>query len=210
MTNTGRSGQLYREAHDELEEFFGGSAAMWGLHGAPTSEGASTQIWDVRRSSHEHYKRVEAAVKPAPERLRRIARTIEILRDVAPDAWTDALCVLTPRRWPDRLEAEMCRGARGGNLCGLLLRSQRLEGILGTKAMPLKLLTYAADKASRLESDAGAKHAFFQPLRDEGERTYERARARYDVLRVERITAERRSYRGARDRVVAEMRGVFA
>lgn len=189
-------GQNHQAAQEELELYFAAAGGMWGLRGAPFEGGASL-VWDEKRANIEHARRLADAGGTEHERLRGVTRTVEQFRALSIGHWLVALCVLTPRRWPLLLAAEMARGVRGGNLTGLLLTSERLRTVVvqheslepTATVSPMHRLSFAAQRASR----TGAKHEFFEPLREEGETRLAGALASYDGLMRARWRAERDS-----------------
>jgi hypothetical protein len=197
----------YQQAHDELELYF--AASDWGLHAGPLDGQGVVAIWDEPRENREHARRLarvgrvfDGVSRPTTkgaacswhgipsehDRLREVSATAERFRLSRHWGFVVALIVLTPRRWPPKVEAEMARGVKGGNLVGLLLTSETLMGRAKTDA-PLELLRFAEDRASATNIDDARRRAFFDPLREEAEERYSGALAAYDVLRRERVRA---------------------
>lgn len=183
-------------AQEELELFFAAAPGMWGLRGAPF-DGGGTTVWDPPRAAREHWRMVRGAWETSHAHLRAITASCKELRERHYGAWSVAAWVLSPRRWPDMLAAEMSRGVRGGNLTGLLLTSETLgkayaRHCLGecpeweVDAPPAELLSFASDRASASNVDTLSKRRFFEPLRNEGEARFSGALAVYDRIRLAR------------------------
>lgn len=202
----------YQAAQEELELYFAAADGIWGRRGAqPEPGGGTVQVWDDIRSNREHSRRVVGALFSDHDKLRAITHSAEQFREGQPDAWETALVVLTPRRWPALLAAEMARANWGGkgNLAGLLLTSERLR-VAATRARailegeeddeplsPAMLLAFAAEKAAQSNVDPSSKRRFFDPLRAECELRFSGALAAYDVYRMAR-ERERRNVEGFR------------
>jgi len=188
-----RGGSRYPIALEELELYFCAAASMLGERAAPF-EGGGGHVWDPPREARAHWQMVRGAWTGQIARVRDIARRVSTFQDAWPGDWYVAMAVLTPRRWPDMLAAEMSRGPMGGNLCGLLLTSERLRHAYLMDALgslpewhvdvaPADLLRFADRKASSSNTEASHKARFFDPLRSEGEARFDAALESYEKLR---------------------------
>lgn len=202
----------YQLAQDELELYFAAADGMWGRRGAqPEPGGGAVQVWDEGRENLEHARRLAEVgrvydakahqwegIPSRHDELRTVTRTCDLFREAHRPWWVVAGVVLTPRRWPMMLAAEMVRGPRAGNLTGLLLSSEKLEEAwqknrpdAQREPTSLELLDYAAQRASQSNVDQESKRRFFDALRAECEKRFTASLAAYDVLRRERVRWER-------------------
>lgn len=169
----------YADAQSELELYFAAGPGMWGLHAGPI-EGSGISVWDERRSAAEHGRRWLAEMLGEHDRLRRVTVLVGEFRSSHPAHWNVAMVVLTPRRWPAALSAEMARGAQRGNLTGLLLSSVRL----GADLEPHERLTLASRRAEGIDISATRRRELFDRLRDDCEKQYQSALAAYQSVRT--------------------------
>jgi hypothetical protein len=204
---TGRSEAPYVEAQRELELYFGAADGILGLHSIGF-ESSGHIVWDSLRIHRAH---VAPRMISHRQSLDRLALAAETVRMLSSRMWTDAMVTFTPRRWPERLQAELSRGARGGSLVGLaligdalrrawekregaareaacraLLKAGDLDATIDLALLPLTtrpfaLLAFAAAEAER--TDKGRVSSFFKPIRAEGERRLDATLAAYERLR---------------------------
>jgi hypothetical protein len=193
----------HAEAEKDLELFFAASSGTWGLHGTGF-EGGAAVVWDAKRVRDAHARLWAGRFAADHETLWRVTPTVQAFRRRHVAHWSTAAAVYAPRRWPALLGAVMARGARRGNLTGLLLDSVRLYGMV-KEATPLAMLRLAETRASAMETDPAIKRRFFAPLIAEAEAKLKAALEAYDVLRRERGRAEA----GAKRAVVDGLRAVF-